>query len=481
MLRFARSLVLRVVAVALCIGAVALGIMYVRFLASADPFASIRSVKPERNDSFVIDLRDTKIIAYEGNRMALRARVGLIQVSKDRKLMRCSEGVHGAYHTAQGESFNFRAERGDWNGFTQVFDGTGGAKISNKDIDLETAAFHYDSAKSLLTTVVPVSGRLGEGNLNAKTLEFRPSTRDYFVTDALWKGSIDSPLQEGKKSRWTVKAKSIKKSMSDLEQWVDAEATDGEIIVKAPLIERNTQTDTIVATPKVQYFSAKENITCDKATIIRPQKYAILEGNVQVYVKPEGEQKLEVTELTPFRPEVPEKIAKERPQAPPKTDQEKKLDDEVRSAKNKRKYPVLIWADKVEYWYARGGRRAIITGSPHASQDLPGGRWRKVWTYRALYDGERETLKLESREGQREVRVLTSLGDDLLAKWYLVSTKENDDQWEAEDITGTVAVEDEDVPNNNNGGGTGNTTGSSSTGGTTGGLSGPIGGGKRKR
>lgn len=74
--------------------------------------------------------------------------------------------------------------------------------------------------------------------------------------------------------------------------------------------------------------------------------------------------------------------------------------------------------------------------------------------------------------GNKETRVKTSLGDDLRATWFLVSTKEGDDSWEAADLEGTVATDDDDLRNNR-----GNSTPPPTGSGGTGGLRGRIGGG----
>ena len=39
-----------------------------------------------------------------------------------------------------------------------------------------------------------------------------------------------------------------------------------------------------------------------------------------------------------------------------------------------------------------------------------------------------------------------SLGDDLVATWLLFSTKEDDDQYEGEGVTGVVFSSDEEIP-----------------------------------
>jgi hypothetical protein len=88
----------------------------------------------------------------------------------------------------------------------------------------------------------------------------------------------------------------------------------------------------------------------------------------------------------------------------------------------------------------------VITGTPQARQDLPGGHWRQVWTTKAFYDGEKDLLRLVSGDGKKDTRVMSSLGDDLRATWLLVSTKEDDDSLSGEGVEGQVAVNEDEVP-----------------------------------
>src|SRR6185503_17951776 len=139
------------------------------------------------------------------------------------------------------------------------------------------------------------------------------------------------------------------------------------------------------------------------------EKRAVLTGNVSMLVKPKDQEKLEVVEIQPFRPEVPIEVAASRPKPPSgASEAEKKQNEELRSSKTARKYPISIRSEQIEYWYKRGERRATITGSPEARQDFPNGRWRRMKTNKAYYDAEKETLQLVSSESKRDTRVITS-------------------------------------------------------------------------
>jgi hypothetical protein len=156
-------------------------------------------------------------------------------------------------------------------------------------------------------------------------------------------------------------------------------------------------------------------------------------------------------EIPPFRPNLPEHMVANAP-APSQSSDEKALDDEVRSGKTTRTYPTVILGSTVEYWYSKGNRHAVVSGSPQATQQLAGTRWRKVWATRARYDGEANSVLLESAEKKPDVRMKNSQGDDLLARSFTFSTEEGNDDWSAQDLQGTVTADNQEET------GTGTTT-----------------------
>jgi hypothetical protein len=164
-------------------------------------------------------------------------------------------------------------------------------------------------------------------------------------------------------------------------------------------------------------------------------------------VKPKSEEDRppKVEEIPPFNPIVPEKVAAARPSAPA-DDEQTKLDEQLRSAKSLREFPLAMTAGEIEYFYAKGKRRAIVRGNPQARQEMPGARWRQFWGDNALWDAEKDLLRVNSRPGQRDARMKTSIGDDLMALWFECSTEEGNDAYSGEGITGTVVSDDEDLP-----------------------------------
>ena len=450
--------------------AIGIGIYLHNFL-SSDPLARYRlgEIAPDQQE-IAITLKDVDFKQYQGEQMISNALIKKLEISKNRKNFRFTDIVDGTYY-AKENLFHFSAKEGVWNPDTQKLYASRDIHLYNKDLNLHSSEFEYDEPTDTLTIPTYLRGKLFEGDVEAYRLVYRTNLNSYSVGPVTWIGQpsmlikgaakiasktqqlkpsvqpeASSPKKEKEVVRlWTIKAKSGSRPPGDTEYWHYGEATDGEIVIKADNIQRNVKTDVIVATGNLRYYSADVDALCDKVTVYRTEKRAVLEGHVQAFVKPKDQSKLEVVELEPIRPVVPSEIASQRALAPEKTIRNKELDDELRSTKDKRKYPITIWAEKVEYWYQKGHRHAIITGSPTARQDFPGERWRQVWTHTAYFDREKDLLKLVSSKDRKDTRLRTSVGDDLVATWLELSTKEENETWQGEGIEGDVYVDEEEA------------------------------------
>lgn len=418
------------------------------YLLQLDPFAKYRPREPERADAIGIETYNVGFQVFDGQELVATCDVDKVAVRKDRQKY-ALEGIrNGKLKTKDGE-FGFESASAEYEQRSKVLSALKGARFWNADVDLNVDGFAYYRQVDRFKTVGKVAGKFYGGTLSAYNFIYTPSEKSASAGPVTWKGPLEDKLQDSpiKSSRvWEVSGKKTTWS-GDTQTYIEGRGADGEIIVTADQIVYDRKTDIVTATGKVRYFSAKTNLTCEKAVIYRKEKRAVLSGNVTMLVKPKDQEKLEEGTIPPFRPIVPDQIAAGRP-APPSLQQ---ADEEVR--KNTiRKYPTQIWAERIEYWYARGSRRAVITGSPQARQDLPEGRWRHAWTKRAEFDAEAEKLKLISSDEKKDTRIKTSVGDDLLAKWLIVSTKEGaQDELEGEAVEGVVVSDDEDINNRGTG------------------------------
>ncbi|MBX3119847.1 MAG: hypothetical protein KF784_12335 [Fimbriimonadaceae bacterium] len=455
-------------------------VYYASWLMTVDPFQRYRQGGEKRlGDNIAMRLGDVMVTSYDGERLVSRAFVKRIDIQSDRQNLELT-GIRDGVMIGKDGKFNFSANKAFYKAFQGVITVREGARISNEDMDLTLEGFTYSEQSERLRSFGAIRGKLMNGQIQAVDLEYQASEGTYRTGPLKWTGMLASALdiqsstaqdpKQGDLKRWEIDAKGSFSQRGDIATYEQVHATDGEIIVKAPKVELNKKTDVLTATGRVYYYSGQANLICDKAVIYRKEKRAVLTGNVTMLIKPKDQEKLEETELKPFNPIVPDEIKIANPAAP-------KQDQGTPPAQDSgtlRKYPVSVFAEKIEYWYGNGNRKANISGRPQARQDLPEGEWRHVWSHTAFYDGEADTLKLESRDGKRDAQAKTSIGDDLIAFWFKISTKdEEEDNWEGFGVQGAVMVNKDELPDR--GGGTGGGGGNPPP------LRGGIGGGQPTR
>lgn len=433
------------VALTATVGLVTYGTLH---LVRVDAFANFAPTGTKA-DRLAFELTNVRITHYNGAKLVTMAMVDHVSVQKNRQNM-FLEGIHdGVYRGEQGE-FHFSGKTAEWNAVRKRLDVTTGAHVQSADFDLQVPHFEFDSIKSRLTVPGEIKGRISDGDIQAVDFAYNTKTHDWQVGKSHWVGML-ALAQDGEKKpereKWDIKGAHTT-ATKGIETTTDGTADNGETIVTAHTIKRNIKTKVIVATGNVFYYSTKANMTCDVATIYTEEKRVVLTGNVNMIVKPKNnDTKAKVEEIPPFRPMVPDAVAEARPAAPPPGEDE----DPARSRKTLRKYPISVLADKIEYWYEKGKRHGIATGAPQAYQALPEDRWRRLWGTEADYDGEAETMLIKSTPDKIDVRIRMSTGDNYVADWFKMSTKDEenaDDEYEANKLTGTYY---NDNKNENNG------------------------------
>jgi hypothetical protein len=456
MLRYRRARAfLFAVQALLGIGAIVGGVAYARWILTVDPLAKFRS-GPVEDNRIGMSMENVEFAMFDKDARIGTIRARQMNVTRDRTRIELVDIFDGRIYTDKGE-FKFEAARADYEQRRQQVSALKGARIIGKEMDLKVDGFTYSRRGQRLNTVGKVSGLLAGGQFQTSELVYFPEEESFRFGPFEWSGeakALGSSLP-GIQARSVWKVSNLDESKSPPSTYkngilttFNARATDGEVIVKADKVEVDRRTDVLTATGNVRYFSERTNMVCEKVVVYRKEKRAVLTGNVTMLIKPKDQEKLEEAPIPPFRPVVPASISGGRPPAP--TSEDKKQDEEVRGD-NLRKFPTQVWAEQIVYWYGEGSKRAEITGKPQARQDLPNGRWRHIWTKEAFYNGQAETLKLVSTPGTKDTRVKTSVGDDLVAKWFLFSTKESDeDEWEAEGIEGDIVSDDDDLNNRNN-------------------------------
>lgn len=467
-------------AVAGCVVAAGYGTYrYASRIIKQDPLAIFKESRPdELPDTVAIRSTDTQFKHYDEGKPKTTCDVKTIEVAQNRQ-MYTFKGITNGRIEYKGELYQFEADRGGWNGFVKKLALSGDLKFKGKKFDLTSNEFNYDENRRLFTVPQTVAGTAFGGKLEAVSFSYNLESEAFKAGKGRWVGIPpeeilgESPVQ-AKRTIWDIKYNDIDHPKGDITYYTDARATDGEVIITAPKIEVNDKTDVMTATGRVRYFGTKANLIADKIVIYRKEKRALLTGNVTMLVKPKDKQEepAKETELTPLPPAVPDSISATRPPAPD-DDVTKKKEDEIRSMKNLRSYPLVVLAPKIEYWYKKGERRAIISGSPQARQDMPENGWRYVWSDHANYDGEKESLSLFSAAGKQDVILKNSVGDELYGESGVLSTKEDDDSYSFKKGRAKMPTRgDDDIPDSDKKGNTGGGGGATGKGG---GIAGPIG------
>ncbi len=418
-----------------------------------DAFSALRPRNAGVSDEVGIELKSVSLRHYHGMKLVTTAQIQRVDVSKDRQSFDLYNVTDGVYHGNSGE-VHYAALKANWSAINRVLNVTERAHVWNADLNLETSNLTLEQKKQQVTAPKEIHGRLFDGQMTAGYFQYGIDTGEADAGSLHWMGTF-SMLQDQPDTtprKWDVQGDHYKRSKnSDVEQYTNGVASDGEIIIKAPKIERQVKSDVLTATGRVMYFSSKANVSADKVVVYRKERRAVLTGNVQMFVKPKKDKDKPpaIEEIPPFRPFVPVALASQHPTAPaisgPQSDR-KATEDQLRSAKNARDYPMSVKAERIEYWYHKGERRALINGDIQARQEFPNLSWRHIWTAEGQYDGEKETLKLISSKGKKDTRMKNSLGDDLIATWLLFSTKEDDDEYEGEGVTGVVFNSDDELP-----------------------------------
>jgi lipopolysaccharide export system protein LptA len=444
-------------------GCVLVGVAYqwLDEMARKAPHAGKRPNVQRLDPGIGISLKDVSLAHYEGTEKVASAKVGEVEVRRDRRFFTLRDVKDGSLKTETGP-LQVSAKEGTWDANSGVLTTRGATRVTNKDMDLKTLEARYQRDAKRLTVPGGIQGRLFGGRANAASLEYNTATRDGSARAIRWSGNLPQEVGDqvpGAKLGWELDG-DLAQRRGDITTYTKGRGTDGDIIVRGEKIVHDTKKDIVTITGRVLYFSSAANLVADKAVIYRREKRAVLTGNVRMLIKPksERESKPKEEEIPPFRPLVPDEVKASRPPAPRAEGQREPL----RQPETVREYPMAVTAQQIEYFYRRGERRAIITGGPQARQEMPEDRWRHVWAFRANWDGEAQTLKLFSAEDKIDVRLKNSLGDDLTAKTVTLMVEDDDVRnFDAERLSGLMTTEDEDEvprPERRTGGGSGSGT-----------------------
>lgn len=422
-----------------------------------DPFAQYRT--EEYLNALGPDvgsrLGQTLVRVYEGVDLGVQFAARRIDVRRDRAQFTIFDIHNGRLYDAGEQRLWFSAGGGVYDGVQNRAEVFGGLSLWNRELAFHTDRGVVDTGRRVIRSTGVVTGRFRDGAVSAESVTWNYAAREGRAERVSWLGPLE---QQGKTRRVQLRGQTWEILSNPRRQiFYKAEAVDEDQFIRAEKITWIEDEDVITAEGAVEYVGPDAIIRAPKVVVYRKEERAVASGNVQLLVKPEREKGRvgpPPAGLPPAQPVLPPGI----PQPP--ASQEQGQEERARRSDNLRDYPILITAERIEYWYADGARRAEVTGNPKARQELPDGEWREITAPRALYDQEREVLTLLSRTpGAQEVRLKNSHGDDFVAEEVEISTVEGNESVRGKNVSGVMPVRESEVRGGGSGGGGGGGTG----------------------
>lgn len=179
---------------------------------------------------------------------------------------------------------------------------------------------------------------------------------------------------------------------------------DGDTLITADRAEQDIEAQVIRATGNLRVTDPRVELTAERLTIELKEKRALLEGNVQILVKPRSSET----------------------NGPPTT-------EETRSLKTELREPVQITCDRAENLYQK--KVITLTGNLKMVQVLQeSGKTRTLTAQKAVYNARTEQVQLVG-----EVRGVDEKGQEITAPEIVVSVKEGD-EWLRIDQPGRMVI-----------------------------------------
>lgn len=394
-----------------------------------DPYSGLKKGHT-KDPSATVQASSVEIRHYAKGKLVAKADAKHLSIDQDHNGIMLNGIKNGVMETQHGP-MQFAAGAGVVRPGMRRVDVSSGVRVKGTDFDIQSSTATINGLKGELTVPQTLTGRIKGGDFVGSSLVHRPNTEYTLVKDPHWTGKLpqtpDAPAQSTNRV-WDLKGDSWEQHGNNI-VYENARAADGEVIVMAPKIEQNRKTDVIVATGRATYRSAKADLVADKVIIYRKESRAEFIGNVVMLVRPkkDWDKPLPTDDVVkPLSVKLPPELEKGGQEPAPISPAEKQRDDDIRSGKTLRDYPMNLKSDTVTYWYKKGERHAIAKGSDAvAYQEFEDGRWwRRVTAPEARYNGETEMLDLVGDPTKFQVHMKNSIGDDFHANKGTLSAKE---------------------------------------------------------
>lgn len=391
-------------------------------------------------------MKDVRATVYERGQKKAEFGVDQLDIRRDKQYMMLF-GLHdGKVFDRGAEQATFDATKASYNAAEELMTILGVAHVKGKDYDLIAPAAKVDIRNKRVVMAEGIKGTLLGGALTADKVELGYGVGKHIATNVEWRGK---PPANGIIQSRDLQVRAARTEFTadpNVTIFYDAEAIDENALMRGKKITIDHSKDVITIEGGGEYYGPEAILSAPKVVVYRKQKKAVAtgtKGGVYLLVKPEGEKGIPVIDKQPAQPVLPPGLSQ------PQSDET----DELRSAKSLRKYPVVITASNVEYSYAKGSKKAVITGEPKALQQLRAGSWREVTAPRAEYEEEKEILSLFSVGEGKEVTMKNSAGDDFIGKSVRIGTKPGKETLSGIALEGVMKVREDEVPRTGGGGG----------------------------
>lgn len=418
----------------------------VRYLLSIDPFARYSAAYANPLGAGIGSIiTDANVNVFEGKEKVLSFDVAKIEIHRNQRYFHLENVHNGAVWDKGKAKAKFRAGEAIYDARREFIEVLGSPKVVFEEGELSASIVEILRQEKRLVASEGIDGTYKKGEVKAASLTYDWESRHGVIERFLWKGPIELQQEKTVKRRQILVRGERFESFSNPDRviYYNAEAIDQDSLLRARKITHDRENDIIVAEGECEYHSPDAFMLAPKVTIYNKEKRAVITGDVRLTIKPEKEKgRLPSSALQPAKPDLPPGV---KPTEKLSEEEQKKTEEELRSGRTIRKYPIVITCRNIEYFYQKGTKRAIITGSPVARQELRNNAWREITGPRAIYEEEKEILTLMSTPGLREVVMKNSLGDEFHVETLVISTKEGDERITGYGAEGSLRVREEEL------------------------------------
>jgi len=429
-------------------GLIALPLLYggVRGFMANDPFGYFdqKWADPFGGDVGSV-MTDVKATVYERGQKKAEFGVDRLDIRRDKQYMMLFGLQDGKVYQDGIERASFDAVQASYNASEELLTILGGAHVKGKDYDVTAPTAKVDIRNKRVVMAQGITGTFLKGTIKAEKLELGYGAGRHMATKVEWRGTPPSEAVIQSRDLQIRAARTEFTADPNVTIFFDAEVIDENALMRGKKITIDHSKDVVTIDGGAEYYGPEAILSAPKVVVFRKQKKALATGaggGVYLLVKPEGEKGVPALSKQPAQPELPPGLSQ------PQSDDT----DELRSAKNLRKYPIVVTASNVEYFYAKGSKKAIITGEPRALQQLRAGTWRELTAPRAEYEEEKELLSLFSAGEGKDVHMKNSAGDDYIAKNVRVGTTPGKETFSGNGVEGVMKVREDEVPRTGGGG-----------------------------